>query len=137
MTEFVKPSIDYFELWPLLTVFGVACLGVLIEAFAPRRTRYLAQVVLALAGLAGALVGVVLIARDAEVYAGGAARGILSVGGTIAIDGRAWTIGSSALAAIVSRGSPVRPPPGVPNQNVEHTVSRRASPCAPGANSAA
>ena len=87
MTEFVKPSIDYFELWPLLAVFGVACLGVLVEAFAPRRTRYVAQVVLALAGLVGAFFGVVLNALETEVYGDGAARGILSVGGTIAVDG--------------------------------------------------
>ncbi len=87
MTEFVKPVVDYFELWPLLVVFGVACLGVVVEAFAPRPKRYLAQVLLALGGLGAALVGVVLIARDSEVYADGAARGILSIGGTIAVDG--------------------------------------------------
>ncbi|HXH78714.1 NADH-quinone oxidoreductase subunit NuoN [Nocardioides sp.] len=87
MNEFVKPVLDYFELLPLFIVSGVACLGVVIEAFAPRRMRYLAQVVLALVGLSAALVAVVLIARDAEVYADGAARGILSVGGTIAVDG--------------------------------------------------
>ena len=44
MTEFVKPSVEYFELWPLLVVFGVACLGVVVEAFAPRSIRYIAQV---------------------------------------------------------------------------------------------
>jgi len=87
MTEFVKPVVDYFELWPLLVVFGVACVGVVVEAFVPRPMRYLAQVVLALAGLVAALVGVVFVARETEVYAGGAARGILSIGGTIAVDG--------------------------------------------------
>lgn len=87
MTDFVKPTIDYFELFPLLVVFGVACLGVLVEAFAPRAARYGAQVLLSLVGLAAALVSVVLIARDAEVYADGSARGILAVGGTIAVDG--------------------------------------------------
>ena len=51
MTEFVEPSIEYFELWPLLVVFGVACLGVVVEAFLPRSVRYTAQVVLALGGL--------------------------------------------------------------------------------------
>ena len=56
MTEFVKPSIEYFELWPLLVVFGVACLGVVVEAFLPRSVRYTAQVVLALGGLVLALV---------------------------------------------------------------------------------
>ena len=87
MIDFVKPTIDYFELLPLLVVFGAACLGVVVEAFAPRSARYLAQVVLSLTALVAALVAVVLIARDAEVYADGAARGILAVGGTIAVDG--------------------------------------------------
>ena len=54
MTEFTKPSVEYFELWPLLVVFGAACLGVVVEAFAPRAARYVCQVVLALAGLVGA-----------------------------------------------------------------------------------
>ena len=36
VTEFIKPTIEYFELFPLLVVFGVACLGVVVEAFAPR-----------------------------------------------------------------------------------------------------
>ena len=35
MNEFVKPTIEYAQLWPLLLVFGVACAGVLVEAFAP------------------------------------------------------------------------------------------------------
>ncbi len=87
MNEFVKPVVDYFELSPLFIVFGVACLGVMVEAFSPRRLRHVVQVLLAIAGLAGALVAVVLIARDSKEYADGAARGILSIGGTIAVDG--------------------------------------------------
>jgi NADH-quinone oxidoreductase subunit N len=87
VNEFIKPTIEYFELWPLLVVFGVACLGVVVEAFAPRSARYPAQVVLTLGGLVAALVGVVLIARDSEVYQDGAARGVLAVSGTVAVDG--------------------------------------------------
>ena len=105
MTEFVKPSVEYFELWPLLVVFGVACLGVVVEAFAPRSARYLAQVVLSLAGLVAALVGVVLVARDLKTYDDGAARGILAVGGTIAVDGPSlflWGLSwSSAIAGVL------------------------------------
>ena len=76
MTEFIKPSVEYFELWPLLVVFGVACLGVVVEAFVPRRARYTAQVALALVGLVGALVGAVVVARDVTTYDDGAARGV-------------------------------------------------------------
>ena len=54
---FSKPHIAYSSLWPILVVFGAACAGVLIEAFLPRRHRYLAQVAITFAALAIALVG--------------------------------------------------------------------------------
>ncbi len=87
MNEFVKPQIEYAQLWPLLVVFGVACLGVLVEAFLPRGRRHLAQTGLSLVGLVAALVGVVLVARDLEVLGDGAARGLLAAGETIVVDG--------------------------------------------------
>ena len=102
MTEFVKPSVEYFELWPLLAVFGVACLGVVVEAFAPRAVRYVTQVVLALAGLLVAMVGVVLVAQDVKTYDNGAARGILAVGGTIAVDGPSLFIWGLVLALAIA-----------------------------------
>ena len=87
MNEFVKPSIEYAQLWPLLVVFGVACAGVLVEAFLPRERRYLVQTVLALAGLVGALVGTVLVADGLAVLGDGEARGLIAAGGTIVVDG--------------------------------------------------
>ncbi len=60
----VTPSIEYGLLSPMLIVFGVAVFGVLIEAFAPRRSRYVAQVSIAIGGLVAAVVAVVLVARD-------------------------------------------------------------------------
>jgi NADH-quinone oxidoreductase subunit N len=102
VTEFVKPSVEYFELWPLLVVFGVACLGVVVEAFAPRAVRYVAQVVLSLAGLLVALVGVVLVAQDVKTYDDGAARGILAVGGTIAVNGPSLFIWGLVLALAIA-----------------------------------
>lgn len=87
VTDFVKPHIEYAQLWPVLVVFGVACAGVLVEAFLPRERRYAAQVVLALAGLVVALVGVGLVARDLHPLGGGAARGLLAAEGTLVVDG--------------------------------------------------
>jgi NADH-quinone oxidoreductase subunit N len=58
------PSIEYFLLCPTLIVFGVAVLGVLVEAFLPRRIRYGAQVTLALGGLIAAFVGVIVVSRS-------------------------------------------------------------------------
>lgn len=69
----VTPSIEYGLLSPMLIVFGVAVTGVLVEAFAPRRSRYPVQVTLALGGLVAALAAVGLLARDLHGSPGRAA----------------------------------------------------------------
>src|SRR3984893_14151073 len=56
------PSVEYFLLCPMLIVFGVAVVGVLVEAFLPRRIRYSTQMTLALGGLAAAFVAEVKVA---------------------------------------------------------------------------
>ncbi|MBZ5740448.1 NADH-quinone oxidoreductase subunit NuoN [Nocardioides mangrovi] len=87
--DFTKPTIEYADLWPMLVVYGVACLGVLVEAFLPRERRFGVQSLLAGAGLVAALVGTILVGRDLDVLGDGAARGTIDVEGTIAIDGPA------------------------------------------------
>lgn len=87
MSTFSAPEIGWFSLLPMLIVFGAACLGVLAEAFVPRAQRRSAQLVIALASLAAALVAVVVVARDAAVHADGAARGAVVVAGSVAVDG--------------------------------------------------
>jgi NADH-quinone oxidoreductase subunit N len=86
MTTFPKPSIEYAELWPLLVVLGVACVGVLVEALVPRRSRFLTQTVLAVGGLGVALAGTVLVGvRLPDVD--GVARGVVAAEGALAVDG--------------------------------------------------
>ena len=58
------PSIEYFLLSPMLIVFSVAVVGVLVEAFLPRRIRYVAQVTLSLTGLGAAFVAVIAVSRS-------------------------------------------------------------------------
>jgi NADH-quinone oxidoreductase subunit N len=87
---FDKPTIEYAQLWPMLVVFGVACVGVLVEAFVPRERRYLTQAALAAVGLAVALGGSVYVGTDLkELTSGGdvVARGKLAAEGTLAVDG--------------------------------------------------
>jgi NADH-quinone oxidoreductase subunit N len=84
---FLKPSIEYAQLWPLLLVFGVACTGVLVEAFLPRRLRYATQSLLALGGILTAFGGVVYVGTQLVEQADGAARGGLVAEGAFAIDG--------------------------------------------------
>jgi len=62
---FNVPHIEYGTLSPLLIVLGVATIGVLVEAFLPRRMRYAAQFTLALLGIVAALVATILVAGTA------------------------------------------------------------------------
>ena len=62
--EFTKPVLAYAEIWPLIAVLGVACLGVLAEALLARPHRHRAQVLLAGTGLVAALVGTVVVAHQ-------------------------------------------------------------------------
>jgi NADH-quinone oxidoreductase subunit N len=74
---FTTPTIEYAKVAPLLIVFGVAILGVIVEAFLPRRTRYTAQVILSLAALVAALVSTIGLAGSK----------LLAAEGSIAVDG--------------------------------------------------
>lgn len=84
---FDAPHLNYGRLSPLLIVFGVALVGVLVEAFAPRRLRYAIQTVLTLAGLVAALVAVVFVSQGVSSHHGGVSRGSLEAVGAIAVDG--------------------------------------------------
>src|SRR5690242_12965639 len=78
----------------MLIVFGVATLGVLVEAFVRGPQRRTIQVVLALLGLAGSLVAVVLLAGTEKLVAEAAVavdgptlfiQGILAVLGILSV----------------------------------------------------
>ncbi|MFE6857150.1 NADH-quinone oxidoreductase subunit NuoN [Nocardia sp. NPDC057668] len=71
------PSIEYRLLAPMLIVFGVAVVSVLVEAFAPRRSRYLIQLILGLGGM-GVALGAVIGLRGSRATA---------VVGAVAVDG--------------------------------------------------
>ena len=79
--EFTKPQIEYSLISPLLIVFGVACLGVIVEAFVARKNRYLTQTVLSLVGVGGALVATVLVAGNLPPKGDTAGRGQIAVEG--------------------------------------------------------
>jgi NADH-quinone oxidoreductase subunit N len=85
--DITAPSISYSGLLPVLIVLGAACVGVLVEAFVPQEQRWAAQTMVALAGLAGALVAVVVAAGTTELTAAGA----------IAVDGPALFLQGTLL----------------------------------------
>ena len=85
--EFTTPSIEYSLLAPLLIIFGVALLGVLVEAFVPRQLRYVSQTSLAVVGVLTALVMTVVVALDLTPRGDSAGFGQIVAEGAIAVDG--------------------------------------------------
>ncbi|MCZ7417337.1 MULTISPECIES: NADH-quinone oxidoreductase subunit NuoN [unclassified Streptomyces] len=79
------PSIEYAQLSPTLIVLGAAVVGILVEAFAPRRARYAIQVALASLGFAAAFAAVLALALDGHATDKAAVAGV----GAIAVDGPA------------------------------------------------
>jgi NADH-quinone oxidoreductase subunit N len=82
-----SPSISYAGLMPILIVLAAAAVGVLVEAAVPEASRWATQVGVALLGLVGALVAVVVAAGTSELTAAGA----------IAIDGPALFLQGTLL----------------------------------------
>ena len=89
MIEFSKPGIGYAEVWPMLLIFGVACAGVLVEAFAPRAGATSPRSCSAWPAWVPRFVGTVMIGLDLTEHDGGAARGSSIAEGAIAVDGPA------------------------------------------------
>ena len=63
-SEFTAATLDYGALSPLLIVLGMAIVGVLVEAFVPRTSRYAVQLTLTLVGLVAAFAMVVWVALN-------------------------------------------------------------------------
>ncbi len=86
------PTVEYGLVSPMLIVFGAAVAGMLVEAFLPRRSRFGAQLVLAIGGMTAALVSVIMLIRELH---GGTGR--LAVMGAIAIDAPALFLQGTIL----------------------------------------
>ncbi|MER5885746.1 NADH-quinone oxidoreductase subunit NuoN [Streptomyces sp. NPDC001941] len=97
------PHIEYAQLAPVLIVVGVAILGVLAEAFVPRKGRYYTQVFLSFFGLAAAFAAVVALAADGYAGSGADSKAHVAAMGAIAVDGPALFLqGTILLVAVFS-----------------------------------
>lgn len=95
---FESPEIAWAHLAPVVVVLGAGVVGVLVEAFVPRRFRRIVQMVLALVAIAGALVAVVALWGDVSADGGTAV-----LGGTVLVDGPALAAqGVLAVLGLVS-----------------------------------
>ena len=81
---FTPPVIQFSQLAPMLVVFGVAVVGVLVEAFVPRPARRGVHLVLTLGALAVAFVLTVVVASSSSIFAGHAAGRIAA--GAVGVD---------------------------------------------------
>jgi NADH-quinone oxidoreductase subunit N len=101
------PSIDYGALLPMLILFGVACLGVLIEALVPRRSRNAIQLTLALLAMVAAFIAVIVERGTRTVTIGGA---VAIDGPTLFLQGALLLLGGVSLLLIgertVEKGGP-------------------------------
>ncbi|AVT31216.1 NADH-quinone oxidoreductase subunit NuoN [Plantactinospora sp. BC1] len=100
MMDLKLPDIDYAALAPILVLFGASVLGILVEAFVPRKSRHLTQLVLGLLAVTGALVAVVLNAHDRLVTAGEA---VAVDGPTLFLQGSILVLAGMALLLIGER----------------------------------
>ncbi|WP_406093756.1 NADH-quinone oxidoreductase subunit NuoN [Streptomyces sp. NBC_01013] len=97
--KFKAPVIEYTQLTPVLIVIGVAVLGVLVEAFVPRRARYYTQVFLTVVALVAAFAAVIGLA--AAGY--GTTKAHIAAMGAIAVDGPALFLqGTILLTSLVA-----------------------------------
>lgn len=93
------PKIEYAQLAPVLIVLGAAVVGILLEAFVPRKGRYYAQLFLSVVALAAAFAAVVALAAGGY----GSTKAHLAAMGAIAVDGPALFLqGVILLTAVVS-----------------------------------
>ncbi|MFJ9685789.1 NADH-quinone oxidoreductase subunit NuoN [Streptomyces bacillaris] len=96
--RFTAPTIEYAQLAPVMIVVIGAVLGILVEAFVPRKARYHTQLLLTVVALAAAFAAVVSLA------AGGYAttKAQIAAMGAIATDGPTLFLqGTILLVAVV------------------------------------
>jgi NADH-quinone oxidoreductase subunit N len=77
MEDLKLPAIDYGALAPMLILFGAACVGILVEAAVPRRSRHALQLGLALVAIVASFIAVVVGHHKQEI----------TIGGSVAVDG--------------------------------------------------
>src|SRR5699024_4297743 len=103
------PEIDYAALSPMIIVFGAAVLGVIAEAFLPRRARYAAQSVLAAAGSVGGFAAVVALAGTESAVMDGS---VIVDGATLFLQGTILLVGALSLLLFAQRRSGASEAPG-------------------------
>ncbi len=99
--DFQKVEISYSGILPMLIVFGGAIVGVLVEAFAPRRARHTVQLAIGCLTLIAALLAIVWRAND---YRGVTLAGAVVIDGpTLVLQGLVVLLGLAGLVIMAER----------------------------------
>jgi len=98
---FEAPHVEYRLLMPMLIVFGVAMVGVLLEAFMGRPWRHETQLGLSLAGLVAAFISVVTLAGENQIVASGS---VAIDGPTLFLQGTILLLAIPGVLASAERG---------------------------------
>ncbi|MFB8048445.1 NADH-quinone oxidoreductase subunit NuoN [Streptomyces rubiginosohelvolus] len=97
--SFTAPKIEYTQLMPVLIIVVAAVLGILVEAFVPRRARYHTQLFLTVVAVAASFA--VIVGLAAGGY--GTTKARIAAMGAIAIDGPTLFLqGTILLVAMVA-----------------------------------
>ncbi|WP_055526902.1 NADH-quinone oxidoreductase subunit NuoN [Streptomyces graminilatus] len=98
ISKIEAPKIEYAQLSPTLIVIGAAIVGILVEAFVPRKSRYYVQMFVSVVALAAAFAAVVGLATRGY----GTTKAGIAAMGAIAVDGPALFLqGTILLAGLV------------------------------------
>jgi NADH-quinone oxidoreductase subunit N len=100
MEDLKLPAIDYGALAPMLILFGVACVGILVEAMVPRRSRNAIQLGLAFLAVVAAFIAVIVEHSTRKITIGGA---VAVDGPTLFLQGAILVLGLVALMLIGER----------------------------------
>ncbi|MFD4128336.1 NADH-quinone oxidoreductase subunit NuoN [Streptomyces globisporus] len=97
--SFTAPKIEYTQLMPVLIIVVAAVLGILVEAFVPRRARYHTQLFLSVVAVAASFAAIVGLAAGGY----GTTKARIAAMGAIAIDGPTLFLqGTILLVAMVA-----------------------------------
>jgi NADH-quinone oxidoreductase subunit N len=102
-TAFSAPDVDYGGIAPMLVVVAGALIGVLVEAFAPRRVRHTTQVVLTLATLVAAFVVLVTVSVGDDHRGATLARAVVIDGPALFLQGAILTMSVLGVLTMAER----------------------------------
>ncbi|WP_407568185.1 NADH-quinone oxidoreductase subunit NuoN [Arsenicicoccus dermatophilus] len=99
--DFQMTPIDYAAISPVIVVAVAALVGVLVEAFVPRRARTMTQLAVALVGLLGALAALVTCGKDH--WASTAAGAVVVDGPSLFLQGALLVFGIMSVLTMAER----------------------------------